>query len=1045
MPLEDNLKEQYAESKRIINDAQRDGNLVLFVGAGASIASGMPTWGNAIQRIATHLGINDFSSEDYLRIPQYYYISREQKEYTQLMQDVFLYRKFLPTTSIHDLIVDFNTQTIITTNYDHLIEQAVEKHSEMIHVVSKDTDLPYRRSGRELIKMHGDFENDNFVLKENDYLEYSKNFKLIENYIKSIIGTKVVLFIGYSFNDPDVKHVFSWTKEILQGDFQPAYLINVDDDYNLNADRYFKNFGINVLYSSIMLADDNSKFDKTERLGKMLEWLLERRDSRSELEELYDELRIFNDFNYSYGRRIEAAFRKRGYRYDHGYLALELFPNHHTFIKDYEVLNHILFAIVYARYKQKPENVYVETEKDEKKRFIIDESFKAKNDEKGYVDSLLEVLNKSAIKGVMVFATIDEKYPKLPDEKVFMGTHHRIIADFNDAKDIPEWQDCIIRFDDDKLRKRSEKNNSKLNDSTPDLYMEQASIHSYFEEYLASYNCLKTASSLYYKRGEIVKYFIAETDRYYIGKLITRSGIAFGLSAEEVQDIAREISSINLDRTYWSLPDLGSGMSILKDICSFDIAFKLFQDAYKKAEEVKDQANTKYNLFAGLPAFSAMQRDINDYLNFEFRNHIILDRYGENNLIYKLYFKSMLASVISPDLGDAEKTSNIHADKFTPLELFIALKYISYQDLKKMLLEDEKIPVDEDSLKYLYDVIKCSREPHKEWIFSNNFPFWKTILLMGYFDVSKPLFSAAINNVCECMKGANYREYGNSVIRLIDNAETLDIISDDDITHIKRLLNNLLLYLSNDGKCELLQLLGLAQFFAHICNKHGSAFDDVDVLNSLYANQTITICMELYPSLGENSQNYIKDKYMSWIPNDKPDDYILYCKAVGVDIIEMNEGIEKKIIEYITGEKQKFDKLKADKEKSDVISISIGAQEPDFEKLIGLLCDLYLRKHIVNAELLKEIVRNVGDPFYVWLIDLDSFDYSNFKVEWLNRCYPPLLEDIRKNDRARTEIGDKISEFYLQGKVDKRLLKRYFKYIGFSKPCCVTVDSNEDV
>ena len=91
--------------------------------------------------------------------------------------------------------------TIITTNYDHLIEQSAEDNGVFLQVISQDIDLPYRKAGKELIKMHGDFEHDNFVLKEDDYLHYHKNFKLIENYVKSLIGTKTILFIGYSLND----------------------------------------------------------------------------------------------------------------------------------------------------------------------------------------------------------------------------------------------------------------------------------------------------------------------------------------------------------------------------------------------------------------------------------------------------------------------------------------------------------------------------------------------------------------------------------------------------------------------------------------------------------------------------------------------------------------------------------------------------------------------------------------------------------------------------------------------------------------------------
>jgi len=42
MVNDDNILNQYKESKRIIRQAMDEHQLVLFVGAGASIASGMP-------------------------------------------------------------------------------------------------------------------------------------------------------------------------------------------------------------------------------------------------------------------------------------------------------------------------------------------------------------------------------------------------------------------------------------------------------------------------------------------------------------------------------------------------------------------------------------------------------------------------------------------------------------------------------------------------------------------------------------------------------------------------------------------------------------------------------------------------------------------------------------------------------------------------------------------------------------------------------------------------------------------------------------------
>ena len=189
------INEKYKETKRLLRKAKQERQLVLFVGAGASVDAGMPLWKVAITQIAEKLNLDKGSNHDSLIVPQYYYNARGRKEYTQLMREIFHYYDKLYPGEVHKAIMQFDAETIITTNYDHLLEQAAEDNGEFLQVVSQDLDLPYRKAGKELIKMHGDFEHDNFVLKEDDYLHYHKNFKLIENYVKSLIGTKTVLFL----------------------------------------------------------------------------------------------------------------------------------------------------------------------------------------------------------------------------------------------------------------------------------------------------------------------------------------------------------------------------------------------------------------------------------------------------------------------------------------------------------------------------------------------------------------------------------------------------------------------------------------------------------------------------------------------------------------------------------------------------------------------------------------------------------------------------------------------------------------------------------
>ena len=341
MANDNGILNHYIEAKKIITEARKDGQLVIFVGAGASISSGMPTWSQAIREIASHLGIDD-KELNFLRIPQYYFNARGKKEYTQLMRKIFRYADFLQKHEIHDRIIEFNTHTIITTNYDSLIEKAAEDNSEIICVVSKDADLPYRKAGKELLKIHGDFENDNFVLKEDDYLSYSRNFRLIENYVKSIIGTKVVLFVGYSFNDPDIKQIFSWSKDILHGDFQRAYLIESGKEYDSNEADYYENFGINVLYASLQLKKNFKENDLTLNLLNMLNWLLEE-EKPAKLDELYDNLKLFKSMGFASDRYLETAFRKAGLRIEMGVLS------EFTSIREHEESSKILRSLAYEQ------------------------------------------------------------------------------------------------------------------------------------------------------------------------------------------------------------------------------------------------------------------------------------------------------------------------------------------------------------------------------------------------------------------------------------------------------------------------------------------------------------------------------------------------------------------------------------------------------------------------------------------------------------------------------------------------------------------------
>lgn len=309
-------RENYKEERRLLKKAMLNKKLVVFVGAGVSIESGMPSWRDSIQSIVEKLGVSN-NEVDYLKVPQFYYKSRGKKEYVELMREIFKYDENLEISDTHRNIIKLNAHTVITTNYDNLIEKAAAENSEFIQVISQDKDLPYRTVEKELIKMHGDFQHNNFVLKENDYLHYSKNFKLIEAYIKSLIATNVVLFLGYSFNDPDVKQIFVWIKDILEDDFQKAYMLEVCKPFDTHEYEYYKNLGVNIVYAS-EIHEDFEKENAIQYTNDFLQYILEEDQYENKLDLLFSKVEAYRNLNYISESYINRALWSVGCTMENG-------------------------------------------------------------------------------------------------------------------------------------------------------------------------------------------------------------------------------------------------------------------------------------------------------------------------------------------------------------------------------------------------------------------------------------------------------------------------------------------------------------------------------------------------------------------------------------------------------------------------------------------------------------------------------------------------------------------------------------------------------
>ena len=199
-----------------IRNAQKNGNLVIFVGAGVSANSGLPSWKALVENIAKEIDYEiegTLSSDLMLRIPEYYYHydpTDNKFNYYSFLES-HLSEKDYTSNALDELIVNLLPHHIVTTNYDHLLENSNTANANAYQVVFNDRGLLENNSQRYILKMHGDLiDSESIVLRETDYLQYEQSHPIISNYIKSLLADHVFLYVGYGLNDYNLNIIISW-------------------------------------------------------------------------------------------------------------------------------------------------------------------------------------------------------------------------------------------------------------------------------------------------------------------------------------------------------------------------------------------------------------------------------------------------------------------------------------------------------------------------------------------------------------------------------------------------------------------------------------------------------------------------------------------------------------------------------------------------------------------------------------------------------------------------------------------------------------------
>lgn len=202
-----------------------EGRLIPFVGAGLSRMLGAPSFSELVAELAKARG---FDSDVFLKHGPSnqlasYLIDRANRgalipRMTKILETANS-TELREKSEIHRLLAEGGFKRIYTTNYDTHIEEAFKQHGKKMHVVASKADLSKAPSDVTwLVKFHGDLTQPaTIVFSEDDYFRRLRFDDPLDLLLRADSLSNGFLFLGYSFEDSNVRYLWYRLREIDPG------------------------------------------------------------------------------------------------------------------------------------------------------------------------------------------------------------------------------------------------------------------------------------------------------------------------------------------------------------------------------------------------------------------------------------------------------------------------------------------------------------------------------------------------------------------------------------------------------------------------------------------------------------------------------------------------------------------------------------------------------------------------------------------------------------------------------------------------------------
>lgn len=974
MEVNDTLKD--------IDRWRKNNKLSVFVGSGVSVLSGLPKWSDLIKLMLKEMpdlkyNENKLSSDDYLKIAQMYFNTFGEEKYKEKVKESF--KEDRTPNKIHDLIFALHPNHILTTNYDNLLEQEAVKVGRNFSVINADNVVSSAPSSSYIIKVHGDFSSSNFVLKEQDYLDYEQNYKLIDKLVKTIFSTNLVIFIGYSLQDYNIKLILNWVKNVQADSFIKPIFIHIDDPLSELELDYQDKRGLRVLQTTDFGDLPNNYTDK---YSKVLEPIIEYEDKKI-LESFDEKMEYLTD-------KVSGISHIR-------YLRSSDFNS--VFESDYEIKNGILMNVspITKLVPFHQEHIY-----------DYFETLFGFNSQKSYLaKEAIDAFLKSAdlIRGNTCFQKEDVK-------EIKSAAYGSKISEM----ELYCSKDYTNQFD---LFKKA-------------YYL---GILGRYEE---SYEIFNSLIVQFQKEKKWDLFYLAQINRKKLIQKVLKECKKFASSTEMandefIQQIQTDNKSFYVEEQFSQLPvEFQNKFSFLSDFCNSNPFVEKNTELIKNINKADKDRVTGTITIGGMSKVESIKREMYENVKFVFENNLLISLFDE----FKNYIKNCLfvwlesfASNLKKDSQNDQMLDFSIRYPFTYLDVILISETFTYDDMKYIcgIVDFEMFPFDDEDVLKTYiknqieDFIKTfpldsNIKGGKIVLFEQQVKKLRLLLTVSSYIIKDSEF---VRYVIERMPYLRVRNFELDkmkpiIIRWVKNSNldrqiAVNIIENWFISYIRELSTSI----KENENTAYVDYNEFVSILRRLCDKNTALTHlTIDTIALLKSNLgCITALNPIYKHLNVDVKAYI-DSHV-------PINSIIHLVERYDYEIPSNLNIDNVV-------ENTFETILHNRKERERGAFAFGPYTD--EDLMAFTIIAMLSKGI-------SIQKYIGiDHHYDFWFNLERFDKKDFEINWVEYYPEKILDMIKNNEKRRSLVLGALDEDNEINNIDGYDLKcRYYVYRYLTK------------